>query len=239
MTQELSDKLFFEGISSLGLKPAVLEAIVDIHKIVYSENSLNEGVQTVECFVAEFNNPEEAMEQEYNFRSAHGHQYDSFHVGNKVAVYPTECREKVEEFLGKPVVTKSVIHPWAGTTQLDSVLNEGVLNEGVLNEGVLGTLAKLGLGIGAGVILLTGGQALERSNITHKPFPSSLAHVVGADAGYIVNAAKSVKDSVLGVGDAVVDIGKDVEKGYNKTNPSKPAPAKNAPQKPIKRVAGK
>ena len=44
MTQEMSDKLFFEGISSLGLKPAVLEAIVDIHKIVYSENSLNEGV---------------------------------------------------------------------------------------------------------------------------------------------------------------------------------------------------
>lgn len=227
MTQEMSDKLFFEGISSLGLKPAVIEAIVDIHKIVYKEKVLNEGVQTVECFVAEFNNPEEAMEQEYNFRSAHGHQYDSFHVGNKVAVYPTECREKVEEFLGKPVVTKSVIHPWAGTTQLDSVLNEGALN-----EGVLGTLAKLGLGIGAGVILLTGGQALERSNIKNERFISSLAHVAGADAGSIVNAAKSVKNSVLGVGDAVVDIGKDVEKGYNKTNPNKPAPAK-------KRVASK
>ena len=153
MSQNMSDKLFLEGISSLGLKPAVLEAVLDIHNIVY------------------------------------GGQLSPSYMGESTG-------------------------------------------EQALNEGVLGTLAKLGLGIGAGVILLTGGQALERSNITHKPFTSSLAHVVGADAGSIVNAAKSVKDSVLGVGDAVVDIGKNVEKGYNKTNPSKPAPVK-------KRVASK
>ena len=160
MSQNMSDKLFLEGISSLGLKPAVLEAVLDIHNIVY------------------------------------GGQLSPSYMGESIG-------------------------------------------EQALNEGVLGTLAKLGLGIGAGVILMTGGQALERSNITHEPLTKSLAHVVGADAGFVVNKANSVKDSVLGVGDAFVDIGKTVEKGYNKTNPSKPAQTKNAPKKPIKRVAGK